>query len=57
MIQLSGHREGSKFTVLKNEADDGKMFFTIDGKTISEIQERSNQEKATAPDPSEDIPF
>ena len=57
MIQLAGHKEGSKFTVLKNEADDGKMFFTIDGKTINEIQETSNQAKATAPNPGEDIPF
>ena len=57
MIQLSGFTEGSKFVILKNEADDGKMFFTVDGKTINEIQEASNQEKLTAPNTEEDIPF
>ena len=61
MIQLNKHGKDSKITILKNEGDDGRMFFTVDGKTISEIQEVSNQKAAVTPDPSEassdDIPF
>ena len=57
MIQLNGHGKDSKITILKNEGDDGRMFFTVDGKTISEIQEVANQKAAVAPNPSEDIPF
>ena len=61
MIQLNKHGKDSKITILKNEGDDGRMFFTVDGKTISEIQEVSNQKAAVTPDPSEassdNIPF
>ena len=57
MIQLNGYGARSEFTVLKNEGDDGKMFFTVNGKSIQEIQELVNQKAAVAPDPSEDIPF
>ena len=58
MIQMSGFKEGSKFTVLKNEGDDGKMFFTINGKTFGEIQEGKSSDADTKEDPlDEDIPF
>ena len=61
MIQLNKHGKDSKITILKNEGDDGRMFYTVDGKTISESQEVSNQKAAVTPDPSEassdDIPF
>ena len=57
MIQLGGHGKDSKITILKNEGDDGRMFFTLDGKTINEMQEIANQAAAVAPDPNDDIPF
>ena len=57
MIQLSGHKKDSRLTILKNEGDDGRMFFTVDGKGIQEIQELANQKTAVAPDPSDEIPF
>ena len=57
MIQLSGHKKDSEFTILKNEGDDGRMFFTVDGKAIQELQELSNQKAAVAQDSGEDIPF
>ena len=58
MIQLCKFGKDSEFTILKNEGDDGRMFFTIDGKTISELQEASNQdEKVKEVKADEDIPF
>jgi|TARA_R110002020_G_scaffold188167_9_gene386844 hypothetical protein len=55
MIQLSGFKSGSKFTILKNEGDEGRMFFTVDGKKISEIQGSGNEAAPESLDA--DIPF
>jgi len=57
MIQLSKFGKDSEFEILKNEGEDGKMFFTVNGKTIDTVQSEANQATASAPDPSEDIPF
>ena len=51
MIQMLGLKEGSKFTILKNEGDDGKMFFTVNGKTYDQI----SQEKPSSPEEQSDV--
>ena len=50
MIQMCEFGDGSEFKVLKNEGDDGKMFFTLNGKTFDQLKENPEASK-------EDIPF
>ena len=56
IIQMLSYKEGSKFTILKVEQDDGKMKFTVDGKDFDQVKKEIENNPAEKSD-GEEIPF
>ena len=57
LIQMLGFKEGSKFTILKEEQDDGKMKFTVDGKDFDQIKKEVESPPSADKSDNAAIPF